>query len=94
MMVMKTIRRLSPATLSAALLAAALLMAPSTASAQEIVVQGNGRIDTETVRSYVTGSGSLEEARRNMLQTGLFSDVRLSRQGNRRINRVLHNMAR
>jgi outer membrane protein insertion porin family len=46
----------------------------------------------------VSGSGSLEEARRNMLQTGLFSDVRLSRRGNqivvsvreiRSINRVV-----
>ena len=35
------------------------------------------------MRSYVNGSGSLEEARRSMLQTGLFSDVRLSRDGNR-----------
>ena len=61
----------------------AVAMMASAAVAQEIVVQGNGRVDEETVRSYVTGSGSLEEARRNMLQTGLFSDVRLSRQGSR-----------
>ncbi len=51
------------------------------AFAQEIVIEGNGRIDAETVRSYISGSGSLEEARRAMLQTGLFSDVRISRQG-------------
>jgi outer membrane protein insertion porin family len=82
MMLMKTVRRFKSATLAATLLAVALL-GGGTALAQEIVVQGNGRVDTETVRSYVTGSGSLEEARRNMLQSGMFSDVRLSRQGGR-----------
>jgi outer membrane protein insertion porin family len=82
MMLMKTVRRFKSATLAATLLAIALL-GGGTALAQEIVVQGNGRVDTETVRSYVTGSGSLEEARRNMLQSGMFSDVRLSRQGSR-----------
>ena len=40
------------------------------ALAQQIVVQGNSRVDAETIRSYVTGagSGSLEEARRNLLR--------------------------
>ena len=85
MMMVTTIGRLIRAGRMAALAMAALagLAAAAPAFAQEIVVQGNGRIDEETVRSYVTGSGSLEDARRNMLQTGLFSDVRLSRQGNR-----------
>ena len=51
--------------------------------AQEIVVTGNSRVDAETIRSYVTGtaSGSLEEARRNLLSTGMFSDVRIARSG-------------
>ncbi|NNM72493.1 outer membrane protein assembly factor BamA [Enterovirga aerilata] len=82
MMLMKTVRRFKSASLAAAVLAMAVL-GGGVAFAQEIVVQGNGRVDAETVRSYVTGSGSLEEARRNMIQSGMFSDVRLSRQGNR-----------
>ena len=70
------------------------------ASAQQIVVEGNRRVDAETVRSYVTGSGagSIEEARRNLLASGMFSDVRISRRGaqtvvtvreNNTINRVV-----
>lgn len=77
------------ATFAGALLAT--LTFAGAASAQEIVVQGNGRVDPETVRSYVTGSGSLEEARRNMLQTGLFQDVRISRQGSRILVSVREN---
>jgi outer membrane protein insertion porin family len=75
-------------------------MVAEAALAQQIVVQGNRRVDTETVRSYVTGSGSgsLEEARRNLLASGMFSDVRIARRGsqvvvtvneNRTINRVV-----
>jgi outer membrane protein insertion porin family len=70
------------------------------AHAQQIVVQGNHRVDAETVRSYMTGSGagSLEEARRNLLASGMFSDVRVARRGsqvvvtvneNQTINRVV-----
>jgi outer membrane protein insertion porin family len=80
-------------------MAASLTIAGS-ASAQQIVVEGNRRVDAETVRSYVTGSGagSLEEARRNLLASGMFSDVRISRRGgqvvvtvreNNTINRVV-----
>ena len=83
MMVMSTIRRVVSANLRAVLVAAAFLAGSGAVLAQEIVVQGNGRVDEETVRSYINGAGSLDEARRAMLQTGLFSDVRLARQGNR-----------
>ena len=80
-------------------MAASLTIAGS-ASAQQIVVEGNRRVDTETVRSYVTGSGSgsLEEARRSLLASGMFSDVRIARRGaqivvtvreNNTINRVV-----
>ena len=53
------------------------------AQAQQIVVQGNKRVDSDTIRSYVTGtaSGSVEEARRNLLASGMFSDVKVSRSG-------------
>ncbi|MDB5511334.1 MAG: rane protein [Enterovirga sp.] len=91
MMLMKTVQRLWSALAAAALGGAVVMAFSGAASAQEIVVQGNGRVDTETVRSYVTGTGSLDEARRAMLQTGMFSDVRLSRQGNRIVVSVREN---
>ncbi len=93
-MSMTTTRRASPvATFLGALLAtlAMLLGFAAPVAAQEIVVRGNGRIDVETVRSYVTGSGSLEEARRAMLQTGLFSSVAISRQGSQIVVSVNEN---
>jgi outer membrane protein insertion porin family len=61
-----------------------------TAFAQQVVVQGNRRVDSETIRSYIVGSGagSLEEARRNLLATGMFSSVSVSRSGSQVIVRV------
>jgi outer membrane protein insertion porin family len=61
-----------------------------TALAQQVVVQGNRRVDSETIRSYIvgSGSGSLEEARRNLLATGMFSSVSVSRSGSQVIVRV------
>lgn len=55
-------------------------------SASNIVVRGNQRVDTETVRSYFTGRGSLDQAAidegiRGLYASGLFSDVRVSRSG-------------
>jgi outer membrane protein insertion porin family len=84
----------------AAIAMAASLTVAESAFAQQIVVQGNRRVDADTVRSYVTGSGSgsLEEARRNLLASGMFSDVRIARRGsqivvtvneNQSINRVV-----
>ena len=69
----------------AALLTVAFAMVASPAAhAQEIVVEGNQRVSTDTIRSYVTGAGgSAEEARRQLLATGLFSDVRVSGGGGR-----------
>ncbi len=53
----------------------ALLVAlGSVAHAETIVVQGNRRVDTETIKSYVTGQ-SAEQARKDLLATGLFSSV-------------------
>lgn len=71
----------------------ALLATAQPAAAQQIVVQGNQRVDTETVRSYFSGAGagSLEEGRRALLQTGMFSDVRVSRSGSQIIVRVSEN---
>jgi outer membrane protein insertion porin family len=94
-------RRSSAKNVAVAIIAAAAsLTVAESALAQQIVVQGNRRVDAETVRSYVTGSGSgsLEEARRNLLASGMFSDVRIARRGsqivvtvneNQTINRVV-----
>ncbi|MFC6790311.1 outer membrane protein assembly factor BamA [Methylobacterium komagatae] len=63
------------------------------AQAQQIVVQGNQRVDSDTIRSYVTGtaSGSAEEARRNLLASGMFSDVKVSQSGGRTVVTVREN---
>jgi outer membrane protein insertion porin family len=58
----------------------------SAATAQDIEVRGNAHIDSETVRSYIGSSGgSIEDARRKMLATGLFSDVRMEYTASRRV---------
>ncbi len=62
----------------------------SEAFAQQVIVEGNRRVDDATIRSYVVGS-SPDEARRNLVATGLFSDVRVSRQGGSLVVRVAEN---
>ncbi|HEX8416022.1 MAG TPA: outer membrane protein assembly factor BamA, partial [Methylobacterium sp.] len=73
--------------------AAAGLVLSTAAQAQQIVVQGNRRVDADTIRSYVTGtaSGSPEEARRNLLASGMFSDVKVSRSGGSTVVTVREN---
>ncbi|GEP11654.1 Outer membrane protein assembly factor BamA [Methylobacterium gnaphalii] len=63
------------------------------AYAQQIVVEGNRKVEASTIRSYVTGtaSGSPEEARRNLLSTGLFSDVKVSSRGGTTVVTVREN---
>jgi outer membrane protein insertion porin family len=72
---------------------AAGLVLGGTAQAEQIVVQGNKRVDSDTIRSYVTGtaSGSPEEARRNLLASGMFSDVKVSRNGGSTVVTVREN---
>ncbi len=73
--------------------AAGVILGGVAAQAQQIVVEGNRRVDSDTIRSYVTGtaSGSPEEARRNLLSTGLFSDVQVSARGGATVVRVREN---
>ena len=76
---------------AAALLAAAIGFFPAqAASAETIEVEGNRRIDAETVRSYFHGSpdGRYDEAARDaalkaLLATGLFDKVTIDRAGER-----------
>ena len=61
--------------------------------AQSVIVQGNRRVDAETIRSYVTGqgSGSQQETRQNLMATGLFSNVQVSRRGAQTVVSVQEN---
>ncbi len=83
-------RRAANLKLSTALGFAVMAMSGSAAFAQAIVVQGNRRVDAETIRGYV-GRGSAEEARRELLGTGLFSDVRIARRGAQTVVSVREN---
>lgn len=67
-------------------------------SASSIVVQGNRRIEADTVRSYFqTSAGEaltparVDEGIKAMYATGLFRDVRVSRQGGRLVVTVSEN---
>jgi outer membrane protein insertion porin family len=88
-------RRRSSARTAAAILAAifAGLMFAQGALAQQVLVQGNQRVDSETIRSYVTGSSSPEEIRQNLLGTGMFSTVSVTRRGSQYVVRVSENQS-
>jgi outer membrane protein insertion porin family len=93
-MTMTKDRWLKAARVTKVSLIAAMMVAVSGATAlAAVIVQGNRRVDAETIRSYVTGqgAGSTEEARRQLLATGLFSDVRISRSGSNIVVAVREN---
>jgi outer membrane protein insertion porin family len=81
-MISTTMKRGRGAAKTAAVAALAMVatLSAGSALAQQVVIEGNRRVDAETIRSYVSGA-STEEARRNLLATGMFSDVRVSRRG-------------
>jgi outer membrane protein insertion porin family len=81
-MISTTMKRGRGAAKTAAVAALAMVATRSAGSAlaQQVGIEGNRRVDAETIRSYVSGA-STEEARRNLLATGMFSDVRVSRRG-------------
>ncbi|MET4632702.1 outer membrane protein insertion porin family [Kaistia defluvii] len=65
---------------------------------RNIVVQGNSRVDPETVRNYLTiepgrnfGAAEINESVKALYGTGLFSDVKISRQGNNLVVSVKEN---
>jgi outer membrane protein insertion porin family len=78
-----------------ALVALAMTSASTAVLAQNVVVEGNRRVDAETIRSYVVPrpgeSLNLEAARQEMLKSGMFSDVRISRRGPRIVVSVREN---
>ena len=73
------------------------------AAAQEttigsVLVEGNERIEAETVRSYMTiGAGdrfdadAVNESLKSLFATGLFADVTIRREGNALVVRVIEN---
>ena len=90
-MTMKFSSRLS--RLASGLCLSALLSVP--AFAQAISVQGNQRIDADTVRSYFTGEkldqAGIDRSVRSMYNSGNFSDVRVSRSNGGIVVRVVEN---
>lgn len=76
-----------------ALLVAAPLFAAAPAIAAGVVVEGNHRIDTETIESYFTGSSpaAVNEGVKNLYATGLFSDIQVVHHDGKVIVRVTEN---
>ncbi|MFN0263522.1 outer membrane protein assembly factor BamA [Tepidamorphus sp. 3E244] len=93
------IRFLALSLLVTASVAGALTVAPSVASAQTIsaiVVEGNRRVDDDTVRSYVTMSPgqrysdyAASESVKLLFQTGLFEDVSIGMSSTRLVVTVV-----
>ena len=65
----------------------------SAASAQNVIVQGNSRVDSQTVKSYFSGSDqkSIDAGVKDMRASGLFSSVRASRRGSDIVVQVAEN---
>ncbi len=74
----------------AALLAASV---SGVASAANVVVEGNHRVDAETIRTYLAGAdqGNDNQAVKDLFSTGLFSDVRIEHRGGTTIVHVVEN---
>ncbi len=94
---MSTTTKRRRASAKTAAVAATLLVTTFTttaALAQQVIVQGNRRVDAETIRSYVTGAGgSPEEARQALVASGMFSTVSVTRRGSQIVVRVSENQS-
>lgn len=66
------------------------LASSSAALAESVVVQGNHRVDSETISSYFVGNDP-NEAVKKLYETGYFSDVKLTRAGGRLVVHVVEN---
>ncbi len=98
---LRVLRRLAAAVGIAACVAVSagagslVVAGPAAAQSSSIVVEGNRRVDAETIRSYF-GSGpytaaKIDEAWKALYATGLFSDVQVTQSGGRIIVRVSEN---
>jgi outer membrane protein insertion porin family len=82
-----------------ATVAAALMSAPAAAqTTSSIVVEGNRRVEIETIRSYFKPGpgGRLDQARiddglKALIETGLFQDVKINQAGGRIVVTVIEN---
>jgi outer membrane protein insertion porin family len=63
------------------------------ASAEGVSIQGNKRVDSETIAAYFSGSdqAAINKGVKDLYATGLFSDVRVSRAGGRVVITVTEN---
>src|SRR6201992_501880 len=87
------------ATPVVATLGAALASSPVAAqTVSTIQVEGNRRVEVETIRSYFTpgpggrlGQGTLDDGLKALIETGLFQDVRINQAGGRLVVTVVEN---
>jgi outer membrane protein insertion porin family len=83
----------------AATLAAMLVSAPAAAqSVASIAVEGNRRVEVETIRSYFKpgpggrlGQAEIDDGLKALIETGLFQDVRINQVGGRLVVTVVEN---
>lgn len=65
-----------------------LLAVPAQAQSSAIIVEGNRRVEADTIRSYFRGrldAIAVDEALKALYATGLFEDVRITQAGGGRI---------
>jgi outer membrane protein insertion porin family len=87
------------AVVGAASLAAAIVPTPVAAqSASSIVVEGNRRVEADTIRSYfkpgpngALDAGRVDDGLKALIETGLFQDVQISRPGGKIVVTVVEN---
>ncbi len=80
-------------------LASVVLSSPAAAqTVNSIEVVGNRRVEVETIRSYfkpgpggTLDAGRIDDGLKALIETGLFSDVKINRQGGRLIVNVVEN---
>jgi outer membrane protein insertion porin family len=83
----------------AATLAAVIIASPAVAqSVSSIQVEGNRRVEVETIRSYFKpgpggrlDQGSIDDGLKALIETGLFQDVRISQPGGHLLVTVVEN---
>ena len=70
-----------------------VFMAGQAFAAASIAVEGNSRVDSETVRSYFSGTdpASVNQGIKNLYATGLFSDVRVTHERGELVVHVAEN---
>ncbi|MCA3631067.1 MAG: outer membrane protein assembly factor BamA, partial [Methylobacterium sp.] len=84
-----------------AIMAALVLLSTVPAVAQQsVVVQGNSRVEADTIRSFLTlapgesyNAARIDQAIKDLYATGLFQDVRITRSGAGVVVRVVENQS-